>query len=81
MRRCVGYIEFKGKLLRYYVFGNRNKGFGVEITETCIEKTDRPVSKSLKKALELAKKMRNGTVFPANLCEILEDYEFSNDTD
>ncbi len=81
MRRCVGYIEYQGKRLKYYVFGNRNEGFWVEISETCIEKTDHAVSKSLKKALDLARQLRNGSVFPANLCEILEDYEFGNDTD
>jgi hypothetical protein len=77
----VGYIEYQGKRLNYYVFGNRNEGFWVEIRETCIEKTDHAVSKSFKKALDLARKLYHGSVFPANLCEILEDYEFGNGTD
>lgn len=81
MRRCVGYMEYQGKRLKYYVFGNRYEGFGVEITETRIEKSDHVVSNSFEKALNLAKKLRNGSVFPANLCEILEDYEFGNHTD
>ncbi|HEX3039440.1 MAG TPA: DUF6514 family protein [Caproiciproducens sp.] len=81
MRQCVGYLEYHGKRLKYYVFGNRNEGFGVEITETRIEKADHVVSNSFEKALDLAKKLRNGSVFPANLCEILEDYQFGNGTD
>jgi hypothetical protein len=81
MRRCVGYIEYHGKRLKYYVFGSRSEGFGVEITETCVEKTDRMVSRSFEAAQDFAKQLRNGLVFPANLNEILDDHQLENDTD
>ena len=60
MRRCVGYIEYHGKRLKYYVFGNQSDGFGVEIIETRVEKTDRIVSKSFEAAQGLAKQLRQG---------------------
>jgi hypothetical protein len=81
MRRCVGYIELHGKRLKYYVYGNRSEGFGVEIAETYVEKTERTVFRSFEAARNLAKKMQNGSVFPANLSEILEDYRFGSETD
>jgi hypothetical protein len=81
MKRCVGYIELNGKRLRYYVYGTREKGFGVEITETCVEKAEQRVSQSLSTALSLANRLRRCSVFPANLNEILEDIETKNDFD
>ncbi len=81
MKKCVGYIELEGKRLKYYVYGNRSVGFGVEITETYIEKTDSMISRSFETACNLAKKMQRGSVFPANLNEILEDYQYKSDTD
>lgn len=81
MRRCVGYVEYHGKHLKYYVFGNRSEGFGVEITETCVEKTVKTAFHSFGTAWNLAQKLRRGLVFPANLNEILDDSQFENESD
>jgi hypothetical protein len=81
MKRCVGYIELQGKRLKYYVYGTRGGGFGVEITETCIEKAEKEVSQSFVTALDLAERLRRCSVFPANLNEILEDLESADDSD
>ena len=81
MKRCVGYIELQGKRLKYYVFGNRRDGFGVEITETNFEQADQMVTQSLETALSLAQQLRRNSVFPANLNEILEDLDFKNVSD
>lgn len=75
MRKCVGNVAFEGKRLQYYVFGNLKTGFGIEIVETKIERANHLVSGRLEPALNLAKKIRRGTVFPENLNEILEDFE------
>ena len=81
MRRCVGYIEYCGKRLKYYVVGSQSEGFGVEITETCVAKTEKMVSQSFKTTMDFAHKLRRGSVFPENLNEILDDFKFENDTD
>lgn len=38
MKKCVGQVRLHGKRLSYYVIGDRNTGYGVRITETCMEK-------------------------------------------
>ena len=81
MRKCVGNIELNGKRLDYYVFGSQKVGYGVEITETYMEKADHIVSPSLEKALILAQELQHGSVFPANLNEIIEDFEYGNNMD
>jgi len=81
MRRCVGYVESHGKRLKYYVFGNRRDGFGVEITETYVEEAEQVVTQSLDIAMSLAQQLRRGSVFPANLTEILEDLDYHNVSD
>lgn len=75
MKKCVGDIVLEGKRLRYYVFGSLQTGFGIEIVETKIERANHMVSERLEPALNLAKKLRRGTVFPANLHEILDDID------
>lgn len=80
MRKCVGNIELYGKRLEYYVFGSRKAGYGVEITETYIERANQIVSPNLTRALNLARKLRRCSVFPANLSEIAEDLTYKDDT-
>lgn len=81
MRKCVGNIELQGRRLDYYVFGSQKAGYGIEITETCIEKADQIVSSSLDKALLLAQELQRGSVFPANLNEIVEDFQYGSNLD
>lgn len=75
MRKCVGNIALHGKSLRYYVFGSCKSGYGIEIVEITKRKANHIVSGELNSALSLARKLRRGSVFPANLDEIVEDFE------
>lgn len=75
MKKCVGNIALHGKLLRYYVFGSCKSGYGIEIVEITQKRANYIVSSELDSALSLARKLRRGSVFPANLDEIVEDFE------
>lgn len=79
MRKCVGNIELLGISLKYYVYGCRDTGFGVEITETHVEKADGIVSQSFEKALSVAQTLQKGSVFPTNLQEIIKDLQTGED--
>ena len=79
MKKCVGKIELRGRSLNYYVYGSRDTGFGIEITETYVEKADGIVSQSLDKALNLAQTLQKCSVFPTNLQEIIEDLRTAED--
>lgn len=81
MKKCVGNIELHGKRLKYYVYGNRQSGYGVEITETYIEKAEQMVSQSLGKTLAFAQQLQQCSVFPANLSEIVDDIQFDSNID
>lgn len=81
MRKCVGNIELCGSKLKYYVFGSRSTGFGVEIVVTRVEKADQVVSHDLEMAMNLARQLQKGLVFPTNLSEIIEDLQFGVNSD
>ena len=81
MRKCVGNIKLCGNQLKYYVFGSRSSGFGVEIIETRVEKADQLVSQDLGTAMSVAEQLQKGSVFPTNLSEIIEDFQFETDSD
>ena len=81
MKKCVGNIELLGKSLKYYVYGTRDTGFGVEITDTHVEKADGIVSQSFEKALSVAQTLQKCSVFPTNLSEIIEDLRAEDDSD
>nr|WP_319489072.1 DUF6514 family protein [uncultured Caproiciproducens sp.] len=80
MRKCVGNIELCGSSLKYYVFGSRSTGFGVEITATRVEKADQVVSHDLGTVMDVAQLLQKGSVFPTNLSEIIEDIQFANNS-
>ena len=63
MRKCVGNIELCGSNLKYYVFGSRSAGFGVEITVTRVEKADQMVSHDLEMAMNLRSSCRRVRFF------------------
>jgi hypothetical protein len=81
MRKCVGNIELLGKSVKYYVFGSRRTGFGVEITQTNIERANQIISPSLEKAMSMAQTLQRCSVFPTNLDEIIEDMKFEDNSD
>jgi hypothetical protein len=76
MLRFIGCAEIPGNCLKYYVFGNRRKGYGVKITCSNTECTDYLISRNLFKVLNLANQFYRCKVFPENLCEILEDLNY-----
>jgi hypothetical protein len=78
MRKCVGCVKLPGRRLTYYVIGNRTLGYGVQITETCVEKAERIVCDNLTEAIDLAQELHRCSVFPSNLTEIVEDYQYSD---
>lgn len=78
MRKCVGYVRLPGKRLNYYVIGNNTLGYGVQITETCVEKAERIVCDNLNEAINLAQELHRCSVFPSNLTEIVEDYQYGS---
>lgn len=81
MKRCIGNIELCGSSLKYYVFGSRSTGFGIEITVTRVEKAEQIVSHDLGTVMEVAQQLQKGSVFPTNLSEIIEDFQFRVDSD
>lgn len=81
MRRCVGHVRLCGKRLNYYVYGNSSSGYGIKITETCVQQAEHMVSDSLSEAVSLAKKLHRSSVFPSSLSEIMEDLQFMENKD
>ncbi|QEY35768.1 hypothetical protein FL966_12225 [Caproiciproducens galactitolivorans] len=78
MKKCIGNIALKNCTLKYYVFGNRSTGYGIEIKVTRVEKAVQIVSYDFGKVMDVAKKLRCGSVFPTNLSEIIEDENFDD---
>lgn len=83
MRKKVGSIVLPKKsiTLHYYVFGNRKGGFGVQILQCCGEQIMQNEIKShltrdWLSARNFARLLAKGAVFPYNLSEICEDYQF-----
>jgi hypothetical protein len=81
MFRFVGCADIPGICLKYYVYGNRRKGYGIKIIRSDTEFERHLVSRNLFKVLGLAYQFRRCKVFPENLCEILEDMEYDSCSD
>ena len=81
MIRYVGCADMAGICLKYYVFGNRRKGYGIKISRMEAESVNRYVSRNLLQVLCLANQLCRCRVFPTNLCEILEDLNYEGDSD
>lgn len=81
MLKYVGCADMPGICLKYYVFGNHRKGYGIKIIRTETESVDMYVSRNLMKVLDLADQLCRCQVFPTNLCEILEDMKYAGDSD
>ena len=83
MKKNVGSILLpkNGTTLRYYVFGSRKKGFGVQIMRCYGEQVvQSEISSHLTydwpSARDFAHSLARGAVFPDSLKEICEDYRF-----
>lgn len=74
MTKFVGSADIPGKVLKYYVFGNRKSGFGVRICSG-EETSEQLFSRNLSETLALAEQLKRCTVFPFNLSEIIEDMQ------
>lgn len=77
MKKYVGSADIPGICLKYYVSGNRWHGYEIYISEENVESIHRYVSRNLCYVLDLANKLCRCSVFPSNLCEILEDLTYS----
>jgi hypothetical protein len=73
MVKFIGSVDFPGICLKYYVFGNYRDGYGIRIWKESGECTNQYVSRNLLQVLNLACQLQRCSVFPANLCEILDD--------
>lgn len=73
MKKYVGNIELQNAILKYYIFGGYRKGFGIRIVKNDEECADAIISRNIFRTYRLAKQMRRCSVFPGNLCEIVED--------
>lgn len=81
MIKYVGCADMPGICLKYYVFGNRRKGYGIKIIRTEEESVGLYVSRNLLRVLDLANQLCRCKVFPSNLCEILEDMNYDGVSD
>lgn len=79
MVRYIGRAEVPGFCLKYYVLGNPKTGYSIRIMEQNQENSCHYVSGNLFEVLQLAAKLRRNLVFPTNLCEIIEDLQYSPD--
>jgi hypothetical protein len=83
-KSSVGSIIFprSGTALHYYVFGSAKSGFGVQIVQYCGEQVLQSKFRShltcdWLSARNFAHTLARGAVFPDNLDEICEDYQFN----
>jgi len=81
MFRFVGCADIPGICLKYYVYGDRRKGYGIRIIRSENDSTELFVSRNLSKSLNLASQLCRCKVFPENLCEILEDLAYDSCSD
>lgn len=81
MFRFVGCADIPGICLKYYVYGDRRKGYGIKIIRSENDFVGLSVSRNLFKVLDLACQLRRCKVFPENLCEILEDLAYDDCSD
>lgn len=72
MIKFIGHANIPGTVLKYYVFGNRKKGYWVKICSS-EETSEEFFSRNLSETLALADQLKRCTVFPFNLSEIIED--------
>lgn len=81
MFRFIGCADIPGICLKYYVYGNRRKGYGIKITCSNSDCTEQFISRNLLRVLDLANQFCRCKVFPENLCEILEDLKYDSVAD
>jgi hypothetical protein len=85
MKKSVGRVFFpnSGTTLKYFVFGSEQSGFGVQILqcqgEQVVQNEVRGhLTHDWMSAHNFAHSLARGAVFPDNLDEICEDYQFSS---
>ncbi|MCI9575732.1 MAG: hypothetical protein HFJ84_03470 [Clostridiales bacterium] len=69
--------------LRYYLFGNRKEGYGVEIIKvtedgSILDSARQRVTHRIKEASEFARALAHGIVFPGSLEEIVPEWNFAS---
>lgn len=73
MNKYVGNFELPDMCIKYYIFGDCRRGFGIRIVKNETECADEIVSRNIFRTYRLAKLLCRCSVFPGNLCEIVED--------
>jgi hypothetical protein len=73
MKKYVGNFELPNTTLKYYIFGDYRRGFGIRIVKNGEECADEIISRNIFRTYRLAKLLCRCSVFPGNLCEIVED--------
>lgn len=77
MIKYIGCTDILGFCLKYYVYGDFRRGYGVRIKEVgSCEDASLFISRNLSKALDLARVLHRCSVFPCHLGEIAEDLRF-----
>ena len=84
MRKQIGSVRVmqEAVTLRYYPFGNRKEGYGVEIIEiaedgSILDDARQTITHRIKAALEFTRALVHGVVFPRNLEEIVLEWNFA----
>ena len=73
MKKHIGNFELPNTRLKYYIFGDCRKGFGILIERNDEEYANEIVSRNIFRTYRIAKLLCRCSVFPDNLCEIVED--------
>lgn len=77
MVKFVGNSDIPGVNVKYFVFGNRRKGYSIRIVENNVNSANCFVSSKLSETLDIAYMLRRCSVFPENLPEIMEDLRYA----
>ncbi len=76
MVKYIGCMECPGFVVKYYVYGNLQTGYGVRICSMSGETARCMVSRDLLKVFDLARRLMRCVVFPGNLKEIIDDFQY-----
>lgn len=80
LTKHIGDIHLPNANLHYYLFGNPEDGYCIEITSCKCERACGFVSSALQYAEQCVNQLFEGMAFPSNLDDYLEDFKFDNDS-
>ena len=84
MRKCVASVTVREVTvtLRYYLFGSRQHGYGVQIIEfdsegLILDHAQQKINAQLQGALRFIRALAVGRVFPYSLEEVIPEWNFA----